>query len=469
MPTLELDDIQGNILAGYRFPCTRYIYARFESCEGGRAFLSGVLGRITTAARWEVGPDGRKIKPDSTLNVAFTHPGLVALDLPPRSLYGFQPEFQQGMKARADELHDRGRSAPEHWEEPWRREPVHALITVYAQDEATRDARTDELKSEMAASGGTTFVGQQDASLLIVDGRTSPMEHFGYTDGIGNPDVEGQGHAPRPGRGKLTADGSWAPLAAGEFLLGLPDEAEEVAAGPLPGLLARNGTFLVYRKLHQNVGSFRRYLRDMGGLYPGGVELLAAKFVGRWRDGTPLELSPDRMDRALADDRQRQNDFHYADDPDGLKCPLSSHIRRTNPRDANGFNGVITNRHRIIRRGVSYGPWIPLDRPGDDDGEHGLIFIAFCASLSRQFEFVQQQWVNYGNDFNQGNDRDLLVGNHLTRDKMMIQGDASKPNGHRPFICPNPPTFVETRGGDYFFVPSMTALRQIAAGTVEVH
>jgi Dyp-type peroxidase family len=469
VPTLELDDIQGNILAGYRLGRTRYHFLQFASSQGGRAFLSRIAGRITTATRWQIGPDGQKQRPESTLNVALTHPGLVSLDLPPRSLYSFPPEFLQGMKARADELHDTGRSAPDHWDDPWRSGVVHALITLYAKDDATREAESELLLNDMAESGGTTLVGQQDAALLIVDDHPTPKEHFGYTDGIGNPDIEGMAHTPRPGRGKLMPDGSWAPLAAGEFFLGQPDEAQEVPAAPLPLLLARNGTFLVYRKIHQNVGSFRRYLQEWGGRYPGGVELLAAKFVGRWRDGTPLELSPHSMDTAIASDRQRQNDFAYANDPDGLRCPLSSHIRRTNPRDANGFGGVITNRHRIIRRGVPYGPWVPLDQPADDEGQHGLVFIAYCASLSRQFEFVQQQWINYGNDFNQGNDRDLLVGNHLTRDKMVIQGDASKPNGLQPFVCFNPPTFVETRGGDYFFVPSLTALRQIASGTVEVH
>jgi Dyp-type peroxidase family len=469
VPTLELDDIQGNILAGYRLGRTRYHFVRFENSKGGRAFLDRIAGRITSATRWPIGPDGKKQRPESTLNVALTHPGLVTLDLPSRSLYSFPPEFQQGMRARSAEIHDTGRSDRARWEEPWRSGVVHALVTLYARDDTTRDAQTDRLLADMAASGGTNLVGQQDAAILIVDDHPSPKEHFGYTDGIGNPDIAGMVHTPRPGRGKLMPDGSWAPLAAGEFLLGHPDEAQEVPAAPLPMLLARNGTFQVYRKIHQNVGSFRRYLQESGERYPGGVELLAAKFVGRWRDGTPLELSPHAMDAAIATDRQRQNDFKYADDPDGLRCPVSSHIRRSNPRDANGFGGVITDRHRIIRRGVPYGPWVPLDQPSDDEGQHGLIFNAYCASLSRQFEFVQQQWINYGNDFNQGNDRDLLVGNHLTRDKMVIQGDTAKPKGLPPFVCFDPPTFVETRGGDYFFVPSLTALRQIASGTVEVH
>ena len=123
-----------------------------------------------------------------------------------------------------------------------------------------------------------------------------------------------------------------------------------------------------------------------------------------------------------------------------------------------------------MRRGVCYGSWIPDDQDGDDSGEHGIIFIAINASIERQFEFVQQQWMNYGNDFLQGNDRDLLIGNHRPQDKMVIQGDPARPDGlRRPYLCTGLPQFVETRGGDYFFVPGLNALRQVARGTVETH
>jgi Dyp-type peroxidase family len=457
-PQLELNDIQGNTVFGYRFPHTRYLFIRFGAEEGGRRFLRAIEGEITSSARWTH-------KPEMTLNVAFTHPGLEALGVPPRSLASFPPEFRQGMRARAELIHDTGCNDPSRWDEVWRSDPIHALLTFYARDLSALEDRFLRLERAMNEAGGVTLAGRQDAGKLVVKGQVTEIEHFGYRDGISNPDVTGTGLPSPPGDGKLTPSGSWAPLESGEVILGQPDEARETPVAPVPVQLARNATYLVYRKLHQNVASFRRYVREQGARYPGGRDLLAAKFLGRWWDGTPLELSPDRPDGRLADDPARHNDFHYAADPSGARCPLSAHIRRGNPRDADGFGGTITNRHRILRRGVPYGAWIPEDQEGDDDGQHGMIFVSVHASIERQFEFVQQQWMNYGNDFLQGNDRDLLVGNHRPQDKMVIQGDSSR----RVFLCTGLPQFVETRGGDYFFVPGLNGLRHIAHGTVETH
>src|SRR5215475_5777373 len=161
------------------------------------------------------------------------------------------------------------------------------------------------------------------------------------------------------GQGKLKSDGTWEPLATGELLLGYADEAGELPTAPLPHLLANNGTFMVYRKLHQNVATFRRYLKEKGTLYPGGLEKLAAKFVGRWRDGTPLELSPDSGDLQIVKDDNRNVNFTFGKDLDGTRCPAGAHIRRTNPRDAFGFDGKLVNRRRISRRGMVYGPYVP--------------------------------------------------------------------------------------------------------------
>ena len=260
-------------------------------------------------------------------------------------------------------------------------------------------------------------------------------------------------------------DGSWAPLATGELLLGYADEAGELPVAPIPHLLANNGTFMVYRKLHQNVATFRRYLEEKGKLYGGGKEKLASKFLGRWRDGTPVELSPDAPNPEIVKDKQRNVNFTFGNDLDGTRCPIGAHVRRTNPRDAFGFNGRLVNRRRITRRGLPYGPYVPEDQQVPDHAEHGIIFMALNASLFRQFEFAQQQWVEYGNDARLGNDKDMLIGNHEERDKHMIQG-TDDPN-NPPFVCSGLPNFVELRGGDYFFLPSMTALRMIAAGTVD--
>jgi deferrochelatase/peroxidase EfeB len=164
-------------------------------------------------------------------------------------------------------------------------------------------------------------------------------------------------------------------------------------------------------------------------------------------------------------DKQKNVNFTFGNDLGGMRCPLSAHIRRANPRDAFGFNGGLVNRRRVTRRGLPYGQYVPEGEPVSDDGEHGIVFMALNASLFRQFEFVQQQWIEYGNDARQGNDKDALLGNHDGKSRFMIQGTDDPSD--TPFMCGGLPNFVELRGGAYFFVPSMTALRMIAAGAVD--
>ena len=178
-----------------------------------------------------------------------------------------------------------------------------------------------------------------------------------------------------------------------------------------------------------------------------------------------MELSPDEPSPSIVSDTNRNTNFTFGYDPEGTRCPLGAHVRRVNPRDAFGFNGSLINRRRITRRGMPYGPYYSEDEPVRDEDEHGMIFIALNASISRQFEFVYQQWIQNGDDAWQGNDKDILVGNHEGRGRFMIQG--TKDPANPPFMCSGLPNFVELRGGEYFFVPSMTALKMIATGTVD--
>ena len=268
----------------------------------------------------------------------------------------------------------------------------------------------------------------------------------------------------QPGQGKLNEDGTWSPLATGELLLGYVDEAGELPVAPIPHILSSNGTFMVYRKLQQNVGVFREYLDRWAAVYSGGREKLAAKFIGRWRDGTPVEISPDKPDLELAMDPGRNTNFTYGNDPSGSRCPVGGHIRRANPRDAFGFYGRLINRRRITRRGLPYGDYVP-EGVAVPESERGIIFIVLNASIARQFEFVQQQWIEYGNDAHLGNEKDLLMGNHGGTGRAMIQGDGTKENS--PLLCTHLPNFVELKGGEYFFVPSMTALGMMAFGLVD--
>lgn len=459
MSKLDATDIQGFVLRGYAFPFARYMFLEILDSDRGRKFIDSLLGQITTGEHWDAG------KPEWTLNIAFTHKGLVNLNLPDPSLLSFPVEFIQGMKARKEILADTGKNDPQNWDAVWREGKVDIWLAVNSKTRETLEERCAELARLMSESGGARLLDKQDAGALLIDGKFTPNEHFGYRDGFGNPDYLGVERDSQPGQGKLTKDGKWVPLATGELLLGYADEAGELPVAPIPHLLASNGTFMVYRKMHQNVKSFRDYLEAKGREYAGGKEKLASKFIGRWRDGTPVELSPDKPDSVLVQDKGRNVNFTFGQDGDGARCPIGAHIRRTNPRDAFGFNGQLINRRRITRRGLPYGPYVPETQPVDDKDEHGIIFMALNASLFRQFEFVQQQWVEYGNDAHLGNDKDMVIGNHGGKGRYTIQGNGDAMNP--PFICSELPNFVELRGGDYFFLPSMTALRMIAAGTVD--
>jgi Dyp-type peroxidase family len=246
-------------------------------------------------------------------------------------------------------------------------------------------------------------------------------------------------------------------VALGEFLLGHTDEEGSLPDAPTPDVLAHNGTFLIYRRLRQDVAGFRRLLRDQAVHLGGDEELVGAKIVGRWTDGSPLELSPDRPDPGLGRDRQRNNDFRYGQDGVGERCPIGAHIRRANPRDALGFNEQMVSRHRLIRRGIAYGPPLPEGVRDDDGTDRGLLFIAAMASISRQFEFVQSQWLNDGNIFDLGTDRDVITGDQGVTSKMTVQGSPPR------FLWPLPRLTV-TRGGEYLFMPGITALEWLAQG-----
>jgi Dyp-type peroxidase family len=539
--TLDLADIQGNILSAYGkqgFPKGRFITLHIDDPAKGRKFVTDLLPGITTALRWPSGrrniPDGhvRATRPEVAVNIAFSWYGLVALGIPTRTLRGMPDEFIDGMMLRAPMLGDNfsGPDWTKEWDEVWTAatgyrlsdpNTVHILVTLNAQMKAdgspvaALDAKTKQIEALCASTGGVRILpghnqpGQPKAPFqeltAILDKANgkivpSPKEHFGYTDALGDPVFEGQYPEPYEkmvmvGNGALDGAGNWRPIATGEFLLGYPDEAQEITGAAMPLDFSRNGTFMAYRKLHQNVIAFNTFITEtakrFGAVYgianPSDArETLLAKIAGRWSDGVPLAAAPDAdawrefnvrypgtpTQEAYLARYHAQIDFKYHDDPDGLKCPLTSHMRRINTRDGLAPTGnegsVLNNRRRILRRGLPYGS--STDSKSDAE-EHGIIMLVVCASLFRQFEFVQQQWINYGLDSNAGNDTCPLVGNHSPggvagpKAKFVIASDPK--SGHPPFIVEGLPQFVETRGGEYFFIPSMTALRMIGMGIVD--
>jgi Dyp-type peroxidase family len=441
---LDLPNIQGFVVRGYRLPVAAYVFLRIDHPARARALLQNVIDQVLTASRWSV-------KPESGINVAISHEGLRALGVPERTLAAFPAEFQAGMATRAELLGDTGDSAPANWEPCFRTREAHVLVMISAMDRDALAERDRRLRAEVARAGGLTVVADHLGAAL-----PGNREHFGYADGFAQPAIAGSGFDQKPGQGAV-AKGDWRPIAAGEFILGYPDEQGAVSQGPPPGALSINGSYLVYRRLHQDVAGFRRLLREAARLYPGGEERLAAKIVGRWRDGTPLDASPDRPDPALAGDAARNNAFDYADDPHGLRCPIGAHVRRMNPRRSMPFDGKLVNRHRMIRRGITYGD--PLPEGAEDDGaDRGVIFMCLQASLARQFEFVQSQWANDGNAFRIGDDQDVILGPHDAEPaKMTVPG-------RPPFFLGPLSRVVTMRGGEYYFTPGVNGLRHLAAG-----
>lgn len=469
MSKLNASDIQGFTLRGYNMPYARYSFLELNAPEAARALLLQLLPYVTTGQLWDK-------KPQSTLNLAFTHSALAALQLPLATLISFPVEFQLGMKARAAILGDTGANAPDRWESLWGQK-VHVWVAIHGLSLDAVEQQFQLVQALLQSTGGARLLESQDACALCVGGQFNTKEHFGYTDGFGNPDYLGICRSAQPGQGKLAADGkTWVPLATGELLLGYADEAGERPVSPVPHLFGMNGTFMVYRKIRQRVGEFRKFLNHWASRYGAGDEFakekLASKFLGRWRDGTPVELSPDRMDQTIVQDPNRSTNFLYGEDAEGTRCPLGAHIRRVNPRDAFGFEGRLIHRRRISRRGLPYGPAAPPEDTLEgqnadavDSTDRGILFMALNASLARQFEFVQQQWISYGNDARIGNEKDLLLGHHGLGDRYTIQGDRSPANP--PLFCTGLPNFTELRGGEYFFIPSITALEMLGRNLVD--
>jgi Dyp-type peroxidase family len=436
---LELDDIQYILLTRVPALTGRYEFLSFQQPAQGRAWLEAIREKVPSAKmvfdtvnrerRWA--------------SVAFTWNGLRALGLDEASLATFPVEFQQGMPARWQVLGDTGNNHPDHWVGGLVGPQLHAIAILFARDASDRNQSVREHNALLARTPGIEVLSSLD--LEAIPPFQFVREHFGYRDRLTTPEIEGTGIEPTPGSGS--------PLKAGEFILGYPDEDGPPANLPQPEILSRNGSYMAYRRLQQHVGAFRDFLREQGGPTPEEQELLAAKLMGRWRSGAPLVLAPEKDDPALANDPQRNNNFNYAGmDPQGYAVPLGAHIRRMNPRDT----AVNIQRRKVLRRGATYGPPLPEGTP-EDGVERGIAAFVICASLVRQFEFVQNVWVNDPNFHELGNEHDPMIG---------IQ------DGTFDFTIPKRPirkkikglpAFTTLKGGAYPFLPGIKALQYLAA------
>ena len=435
---LELDDIQHFLMARPHAMAARYEFLSFEQPAAGRAWLAGIIEKvgIAGAVRSASATESRWV------TVAFTWNGLRALGLDEASLATFPEEFRQGMVARAEVLGDTGANHPGNWADQTASPQLHAIVILFARDIAERERCKQEHEQFVTQCGGVEVLSSLD--LAAIPPLDYAHDHFGYRDRLSLPAIEGlAGDEPTPGSGHA--------LKPGEFFLGYPDENGPPNELPKPEILSRNGSFVAYRRLEEHVGAFRDFLRQHGET-PEEQELIAAKLMGRWRSGAPLVLAPEKDDPALGADRQRNNNFDYGKmDPHGYAAPLGSHIRRMNPRDT----AANMNRRRMIRRGGTYGPALPEGAP-DDGVERGIASFVGCASLIRQFEFAQNVWINDKNFHELGNERDPIIGNQ--------DGTLEFKIPKRPIRkkITGLPSFTTVRGGAYFFLPGLKALRYLA-------
>src|ERR1700757_3680905 len=435
---LELDDIQHILLTRTPAMTGRYEFMSFDDPAGGRAWLSELIDRVDSAATAQASMDSTK----RWITLAFTWSGLRALGLPEESLATFPEAFRQGMAARADILGDTGANHPDNGVGGLASGDLHAIAILFARDDEQCRRSIAEHDKLLAGTDGVRSLSYLDLN------ATPPFnyahDHFGFRDRLSQPVIEGSGEEPTPGSG--------GPLKAGEFILGYPDEEGNIGNLPQPEELARNGSYMAYRRLREHVGLFRGYLAEQAGT-PGGQELLAAKLMGRWRSGAPLVLAPEHDDPELGADPMRNNDFNYNEmDPFGYAVPLGSHARRLNPRDT----AVNMNRRRMIRRGATYGAALPEDAP-DDGVDRGISAFIVCASLVRQFEFAQNVWINDPNFHELGNERDPICG---TQDSTL---DYTIPKRPIRKVLKGLPAFTTLKGGAYFFLPGLNGLRYLAA------
>jgi Dyp-type peroxidase family len=370
--------------------------------------------------------------------------GLEALGVPHGSLQSFPEAFRAGMAGRARQLGDEGANDPSNWDSPFGKGEIHIGLSGFADSEEQRRRVLAIAREQYERLSGVRVLRTQDFGAQPGD-----LNPLGYKDGIDQPAIEGAGVEPLPGQGR--------PIKAGEFILGYPGEAGVPLAMPQPEILGRNGTYVGLRKYQSRVGAFNRFLRANGNT-DEGRELLAAKLVGRWRSGAPLTLAPDVDNPALGADPQRNNDFDYANDQRGRQVPFGCHIRRMNPRDTELSRLTDVNVHRLIRRGTTYGsPYDPNALSEEDDEvPRGAYFLFISAKAMATIEFLQQEWINDGTFIGVGRERDPIIG---LQDKGATFTIPREPVRRRVHGIE---TFNVLRGGEYFFMPSLSALKWLA-------
>jgi Dyp-type peroxidase family len=492
-PQINLANVQGNVLAGFNKDHQRLLFFQFGDRESARRWLATIVDETATSEEVLAFNDlfrrtrSRRGTETSApgaawMNVALTHPGLAALGVGDAELSRFPDAFRQGMAARAGLLGDVDDSAPTNWVGPFAsRDGIHGLL-ILAADAPDALERLGRSHTQRMAANGVEVVFD-DTGRVRED--QPGHEHFGFKDGVSQPGIRGVTRRQNPRdheQGLPGQDLLW----PGEFVIGYPTQigrpdpnADEKGANGKPGARSTSGpawtvdgSYLVFRRLRQDVPGFRRMLARGAAEQGVSVERFGAKLVGRYTSGAPLERTDDQsknFDPSEADpsvksptilDAQRINNFEFADDADGELVPRAAHIRKAYPRDVRTPTGgeADTQTHRILRRGIPYGvsfrQGAPDGSPEGPDTDRGLLFLGYQASLERQFEFVTAQWFNKTDHPERGDGHDPVI-------SQVSQKRFTLPGGRPAHLTMQP--FIFTTGGAYFFQPSISALRMLSS------
>jgi Dyp-type peroxidase family len=478
MDELELADIQGLLRHGYPFQhATAYCLFHIEDPVGTGTWLNTL---VNPGEPWIDGAHmeaSRLRMDDCSVAIAFTASGLQGLGLNGVELQTFVAEFQEGMAVphRSRLLGDVGPSDPSTWD--WNRSPsradepaLHGVLMVFARARQLA-GRLDEIQQIHGCPRlFRTVIGSYEPNRCRV-----AAEPFGFADGLSQPFISGLTRKASPPGVRH--------LRAGEFVLGYPNQSGRFPASPCVsrdphgilrpqgtsglGDFGRNGSYLVMRQLEQNVNAFETCLVNFAaslaaGRNPTARELadlrewIGAKMVGRWKSGAPLSLHPEEdMPGMMQSELEAQNGFGYHhEDRHGLRCPIGAHIRRANPRDSLADSlGIgheraqaLVDEHRILRRGRVY----------EESGRRGLMFLCLNANIERQFEFVQGSWLMHPEFGGLSGEVDPILGNAGGEHNFTIQRTVL---GERRVGLAQ---FVTVKGGAYFFLPGLRALRYLA-------
>ena len=464
-------DIQGLIFTGYgSLSEACYLMLQFGDVTNAKEWILKIRGQITTYMPRTAGILQKK---QSALQLAFTNSGIELLVPATQLKEPFSREFSEGMSssnttARANILGDLDENSAEKWDwGGYKNETIHAILMVFADGLEALETQLKRFESDFEQHKITKVIA------LATNRTPDDREHFGFKDGISQPIIKGMEQTTtRPEPVFYNEPNEIQP---GEFLMGYTNEYDKLPFSPQLNNgfdLGENGSYMVFRQMEQDVRGFWEFMQktaQTNAHFEGkDAVYVAAKMMGRWPNGNPLTLVPEVNQADRVADR---NDFIYTkDDADGFKCPVGAHIRKTNPRDvldADNGKTQVSKRHRILRRGRSYGEPLhesmePVEMlKSSKEGTRGLFFVCFNANIGRQFEFIQHAWANNPKFDDLCNDVDPIVGFGHHKEKY-VAGDFTAQD------CPvrkkihEVPQFTFIKGGAYFFMPGLTALKKIA-------